>query len=145
MKITTNEGMNEKTSLGIVKIILIILGTIILHGYYSYSNNSTIGISIYLAATVMIMYYTNDKTRKALDIYIDGALVILWSLIFICKSQYWLFLAIVFLFIISSNGWYLTCENCRTSLQYLRNENKKEFVIAMIIWIVFIASIFVIS
>lgn len=137
--------MNKKNSLRIIKIILIILGLIFLYRYYTYLENSAILVSAYLAIAILVLHYEPSKKIKMPDMYIDGLLIILWALIFIYRGQYWLFLAIVFLFIISTKEWYLTCKNCKTSLQYLKNKNKKEFAIAIAVWIVFIISIFVIS
>lgn len=138
-------NMNEKTNLRIIKVVLIVLGVFFLYRYYEYLGNPAIIISIYLAASILTMHYEPNKSRKTMGTYIDGGLILVWALIFIYKAQYWLFLAVVFLFIISNREWYLTGNGCETSLQHLKSKNKKEFVTAAAVWIVFIISIFLIS
>lgn len=148
----------------IIILIFIILGIILYYEEFKFGTNSSeikFLTSLYTVLCILLMFYKplrwaykedseNEKyvkNRSRVDLYLETTLAMVWILIcFPIKLQYggtqWLIILMLFIIIIKQNGFYLKCDDCKTSLEYLKKHDKKKFKEGLFFWFWLIVSMF---
>ncbi len=156
--------MQFKTKRRIITLIFIILGIILFYEELKFTNNimeTKFLVPVYELLSIVVILYkpwrwgNKDnpedekyvKNRSMIDLYLECALIIIWTITYLSLEVYYnsigiFILSIALIVTIEQNGFYLKCDDCKTSLEYLKKHDKKKFRNALIIWFGLTASIF---